>query len=208
MLSKSKFRTDADQCTERYTYDQNNRISQIQHADGAVTAYSYEYTNGHLTKVTQTTENDAGTTLVEEIYTSATNYTFPSTVRKTVTGGETPITQTSTYTYDMLLGVVKTETDNNGNTTYYEYDSLGRVTRVVYPRYATYSSYGEKNIEILPVKDIIYSSLWRDYDKISEEHELASQAVTTSLTYYDVTDLDAEYPTNSQLEDMLENVPI
>ena len=46
----------------------------IQRADGMITTYSYEYTNGNVSKVTQTTENDTGTTVMEEIYTSATNY--------------------------------------------------------------------------------------------------------------------------------------
>ena len=52
----------------------------IQRADGMITTYSYEYTNGNVSKVTQTTENDTGTTVMEEIYTSATNYSLPSTV--------------------------------------------------------------------------------------------------------------------------------
>ncbi len=202
LLSKEWYKSSSVKCTEEYTYDNNNRISQIKLADGTTTTYAYEYTNGHVSKITSTTPNETGSTIVEERYTAATNYSLPSTVTKTVTENGNSSTQTTTYTYDMLLGVVKTETDDDGNITYYEYDDLGRPTRIVYPRYTTYSSYGTPDIEILPVENIVYESVLRDYDEISGDDKLMCQSVTTTVAYYDVTDLDIAYPTNADLENV------
>ena len=199
VLTKEWYKSSYEKCTERYTYDSNNRISQIKLADGTVTSYSYVYTNGHISKITETTENDTGTTIVEEHYTAATGYSLPTTVTKTVTENGNASTQTTTYTYDMLLGVVKTATDDDGNITYYEYDNLGRPTRIVYPRYTTYSSYGTPDTEILPVENIVYESVLRNYDNISGDNKLMSQRVSTTLKYYDVTDLDIAYPANTDL---------
>ena len=177
MLTKAWYKSEYEKCTETYTYDSNNRISQTRLADGTTTTYSYEYTSGHVSKVIKTTENDTGTTVVEEIYTAATNYSLPTTVKKTVTENGNTIVQTTTYTYDMLLGVVKSSTDDDGNITYYEYDALGRPTRIVYPRYMTYSSYGAADIEILPVEDIVYETVSRDYDDISQNYKLCVRKI-------------------------------
>ena len=201
VLTKAWYKSDSAKCTESYSYDANDRLASVRLADGTTTTYAYEYTNGHVSKVTATTSNDTGTTVVEETYNSATAYSLPSSVTKTVTDGENTKSQTTTYTYDMLLGVVKTETDNDGNITYYEYDNLGRPTRIVYPEYSTYSAYETKDVSILPIKNITYGREWREYDDVSNGDKLGSQFIITTLNYYNVTDSTLTYPTDEDLAD-------
>ena len=203
VLSKARYKSENEKCTETYTYNAEKRISKVRLPDGAETTYSYlKNDSGNVIKVTATTANDLGSTVVEETYTADTGYSLPSVVTKTVTENGSSSVQTTTYTYDMLLGVVKTITDDDGNVTHYEYDNLGRPTRIVYPRYTTYSSYNAKDIEILPVEDIVYDSVLRNYDNISGDNKLLVQKITNSLTYYDVTELTTAYPSNTELNDI------
>ncbi len=203
MLSKAWYKSKYEKCTETYTYGSEHRISKIQHVDGTETLYSYQKDDsGNVTKITASTENDLGTTVVEEIYSADTGYSLPSVVTKTVTENENTSVQATTYTYDMLLGVVKTATDNDGNVTYYEYDKLGRPVRIVYPEYSVYSSYGVKSRRILPVEEIDYSTVARDYGDISGDYKLSVQEKSTTLIYYDVTGLTVDYPTSSELTDV------
>jgi len=196
MLTKSWYQSDTSKCTERYTYNSDNRLSQIQLADGTTETYSYEYTNGKVSKKTTTTENDTGTTVVVENFTSATGYAFPSTVVKTVTANNVTTTETTSYTYDMVLGVVKSMTDNDGNTIYYEYDNIGRITRIIHPIYSTYSAYGVKDIKILPIENIAYSTVAHIYDDIITSNEnLIVQGITDTVSYFNVSDIEITDPT-------------
>ena len=191
MLTRSWYKSNSSKCTERFTYDSKGRLTSYRAPDGTITTYAYEYTNGKVSKKTITVENDTGTTVVVENYTSATAYTFPTTVVKTVTADSVTTSETTTYTYNLLYGVVKSMTDDDGNTTYYEYDELGRPTRIIYPVYLTYSAYGNKNVKILPIEDITYESIARDYEDVVYSGEsLISQRITDSLSYYDVSTVE------------------
>lgn len=182
VLEKSWYQASDKKCIENYTYDGNDRLSKVRMADGSTVEYDYEYSDGKVSKKTATTKNDTGTTVVEENYTSETAYAYPSMVVETVTENNNKTTQTTSYTYDMLLGIVETVTDNDGNTTYYEYDNIGRPTRIVYPKYSTYSEYGSKDIEILPVEDISYNTLSRDYENvILSDEKLVTQKILNTL---------------------------
>lgn len=195
MLSRSWYKSNYTKCTERFTYDSKGRLTSYKAHDGTTTSYTYEYTGGKVSKKTTTVENDTGTTVVVENYTSETFYAFPSTVIKTVTSNNITNTETISYTYDMLYGVVKTMTDDDGNTTYYEYDDLGRPTRIIYPAYSTYSSYGNKNIRILPVEDIIYQTVSYKYSGVIDSDEnLICQRITNDVTYYDVSNVNTGNP--------------
>ncbi len=200
MLTKSWYKSSGTKCTQAYTYNSKKRLSKVTLADNTETQYAYEYaSNGKVSKVTETTSNGDETTVIEKTYTSATGYSLPSTVTKTVSNGDTTTTDIMTYTYNMLLGVVTSETDADGNVTRYEYDKLGRPIRIVYPKYSTYTAYGTKNAEILPVEDISYNRAFREYDTISGYESLASEQIVTTLSYYDVTDATVTYPTNEEL---------
>lgn len=150
-------------------------------------------------KKTTTSTNDSGTTVIEENYTAQTGYAFPSTVVKTVTTGETTSSQTTSYTYNMLLGVIESETDNAGNVTYYEYDKLGRPTKIIYPQYTTYTDYATKDILILPVEEISYGSYGMNYSRIASDEMLIAQGIVDTLSYYDVSDANFTNPVNLNL---------
>ena len=201
LLRKTWYQSDNSKFAEFYEYDAEGRVLKITKADASEINYSYEKnSDGKVIKKTTTTVNDGNTMITEENYTAATAYAFPTTVTKKVTSGQTTTSTTTTYTYNMLLGVITSETDSNGNTTYYEYDKLGRPTRIVYPKYSTYSSAENKNTEILPVEEITYETDSRTNDDLEWYNEiLKCQKIRTTTAYYDVTDIDADIPTEEQL---------
>ena len=125
----------------------NGRISKV--SGETSTAYSYVYTDGMVSKRTLETYIETTSQMgidsekfkkVEEYYTTATNYAYPSEIREYYTD-ENGIEQyrSTNYTYDMLLGKVKTVTDINGTATY-GYDLLGRITSETYPVYESYET--------------------------------------------------------------------
>ncbi|MBO5369074.1 MAG: RHS repeat protein, partial [Clostridia bacterium] len=195
ILSKSWYQSDNVQCTENYTYTSDGRPMSFTAADGTGVTYAYEYTDGKVSKITETTLNDTGKTVIVKTYTAATNYAFPSIVQKSVTSNGSTSTETTSYTYDMLLGTVKTMTDNDGNTTFYEYDSVGRVTRIIYPVYFAYGSYSSKNTKILPIDVFTYANTVISHEMVnSADGELAVTLTEQITRYYDVTETDVSYP--------------
>lgn len=109
---------------------------------GNVTRYEYNDDNENLTK---TTYPDGSTE--ESVYDQNTNNLLKFTDRNGLVTENTYNTdgnlistkcggiQTATYTYYAeatygIAGLVKTETDDHGNTTTYEYDNKGNVTRI------------------------------------------------------------------------------
>ena len=201
MLSKSWYRDYSTKCTEQYNYTSDNRLSSVRKANRATTTYEYTKTSsGKVSKKTTTVTNGSEKCVTEENYSSATGYAYPDSVVKKVTANGTQTSDTATYTYNMLLGVVSSKTDSNG-TTYFEYDDLSRPTRIVYPKYAAYSGYNEKGIDILPVKSIKYVTVSRDdYAGISDTTEkLITQAVQTTTMYYNVSDVTSDNPTDTEL---------
>ncbi len=202
--NKSWYLNEDTKCDEFYKYDSKKRLNKVINAEGAETQYSYEYTSdGKVSKKITLSENDSGTVTTEENYTAETNYLFPSTVVKTVTADNKSTVQTVSYTYDMLLGTVKTMTDNDGNTTYYEYDSIGRPTRIIYPRYSTYTAYDAKNTDILPVETMEYINVSRDYTgKISSGLRIIAQRAENTVKYYDVTGNNSAVPSNDELNEL------
>lgn len=103
----------------------------------------------------------------------------------------------------MLLGTIASETDNNGNTTYYEYDELARPIRIVYPKYSAYSNVNEKDLSILPVKNISYRNvIHTDYAGITDAAlRLVVQGVQTTDKYYDVSDISENNPSDDALSE-------
>lgn len=133
--------------------------------------------------------------------TSATGYAYPSTIVKTVTENGTTKTETTAYTYDMLLGLAESITDDDGNVTRFEYDKLGRPTRIIYPKYSVYTSYGNKNNELFPVENISYTTVLKDNygNTLTSDEDLLCQRIINELTYYITTDTTPVYPTDEEL---------
>ncbi len=126
-----------------------------------------------------------------EYYTDDTDYAFPSEIREYYTNSEGQEQyHKTTYTYDMVLGKVKTVTDNNNKTTTYDYDNLGRKTLETYPAYEYYTSDSGAKENMYAKRIVNY------YDRISEEHtpkyeesiKLLGMGVEEKLIYYDLTD--------------------
>lgn len=193
LTSKSWYKDEETQCTEYYSYDSNKRLSEFTAADGTTTEYTYEYTNGKVSKKTITEANGTDLSVTVETYTADTNYTYPSVITKTINGK----TETNSYTYNMLLGTVATVTDTDGNITTYEYDNLGRTTKITHPSYETYSSYNSKNVEVRPVEYIMHRYVLRDYEGVNDSFYILAYNVINEVAYYDVTD-------NSEITDETE----
>jgi len=123
----------------KYTYQDatGNRLSTEQVLDPAdagqnpVTGYGYDpYGYGNLTSETDPRGNP---TVVE--YDSET-HTHPAKVIYPQTGCGTPagcVDHVVEYTYDYSFGKVSDKKDENGNWTTYDYDSFGRLVKVIYP---------------------------------------------------------------------------
>lgn len=62
------------------------------------------------------------------------NYDLTGAVLSVVSGYGTPLQRVErTNTYDPVNGLLKTEADGNGNTTFYKYDNFNRLFKTVYP---------------------------------------------------------------------------
>jgi RHS repeat-associated protein len=123
-------------------------------ADHDDTSFSTSFTTrGNLTSVTRYSNASAGTgavthnfnydtlgnTITEQLdccnqktfsFSSTTQYAFPDSVTR---GPSVGPQFTSSYTYDPDSSLLLTSTDENGQTTHYQYDSMNRTTQVQLP---------------------------------------------------------------------------
>ena len=135
--TKHWYQNDNTYLGESYTYDSLQRITSITNAKGEVANYNYTLApDGRSiakTMLTKLLEN--GKTAKNELYYDAsTNYAYPAIVKDYYTNDQGVYTEeNTTRTYNMLLGLIETETNNSGRTTSYTYDNLGRIISVVLP---------------------------------------------------------------------------
>lgn len=105
-----------------YEYNNKGHLTKLYHSAGKETLYEYDE-NGNKTR--------------EEILSSGfyTEYVYDAADRliREVAHHKDGPTLTTTYTYDNAGNKIK-ETDHFGQVTKYEYDALGRVTAVFYPK--------------------------------------------------------------------------
>jgi RHS repeat-associated protein len=194
---------------EYVNYNSYKRPS-VHSAKDAKTEYSYEYSSGATAtsnKVTKRiitsldgTSHSVRDLKTEEYYTSATNYAYPSKIREYYTDGDGDEAWRDTdFTYDMLLGQVKTVTDENG-VTEYEYDLLGRVTKEISPVYEAYASVNSKSAYHFERETYYYSPMLTDYayggysnvytraaESILYRYDASGNAaaLSQSISYYD-----------------------
>jgi RHS repeat-associated protein len=190
--------TDADGNTTAYLYDEAGKLAEVTGPSvstevngGApvmvhpITTYGYdtfgervsaEDPNGNIT----TTNYDADGRPVAQILPP---YTPP--------GSSTPITATTTRTYD-AIGEVTSATDPLGNTTSYTYDQLGDVATVTQPgggvTHYTYDTNGERLLVTNPVgaqTQATYDYLGRQLTSTQIVRQPSLTADTTTSAYAD-----------------------
>jgi YD repeat-containing protein len=124
--------------SESYSYDQQDRLSQLTHPDSTPVTYTYDPA-GRVLAVTQTltgvTGNAITTSYAYDIHGNLTGVTDPNgNVTSYVyddfgrmLSQTSPVTGTTTYSYDQAANLVST-TSANSHTTVRTYNELGRVT--------------------------------------------------------------------------------
>ncbi|WP_342481452.1 RHS repeat-associated core domain-containing protein [Paenibacillus sp. FSL L8-0340] len=128
---------DAAPQNERYTYTAEGRPVTVTNALGDRTVYSYSYFNSTGGISQATTEKTAQGQLVAK---SVTQYgpegrrAYPTEQQQWFNIGTSnqQIVKT-TMSYEMGYGLLKSQSDENGKTTRYEYDAAGRLKKETYP---------------------------------------------------------------------------
>ena len=120
---------------EQYTYDAQGRLKTSQNANGEVTTYSFiQNASGRTDEVLIPLENGK-TARTVSVYSQAGSYQlFPTQITSYYTNESGQLTETFVRrTYDVLLGVMTSETNAENQTTQYLYDVYGRLNRTIYP---------------------------------------------------------------------------
>ncbi|WP_176706379.1 discoidin domain-containing protein, partial [Paenibacillus hemerocallicola] len=123
-----------------YYFDYTNpvllgRLKKSTNANGESVDYSYELTDGKVSKTiaTRTLENGK-TARTETVYGPAGSYAFPTHITQFYTDDNNqPQTMQTSRTYSMLTGLLQSETAPGGRVTTYRYDALGRPVSVKQP---------------------------------------------------------------------------
>lgn len=132
---KQWYQNDTTILNETYSYDTLGRISSCKNAKNETVSYTYSNdSNGNkIEEITQQLENGK-TARTRQVYNSGTGYSYPSEIINYYTDKKgTKLEKKITRTYNMLFGLVKSETDNQNRTTTYTYDELGRVISIQLP---------------------------------------------------------------------------
>lgn len=125
-----------DQLIESYTYDSLGRILTFKNAKKELIAYAYSSdAEGEKVTITQSLEKNR-TSKTVKVYGPQAKFAFPTEVRKYYTNDQNQyITTKSTTEYNLLLGLVSKDIDEEGRTTVFTYDKLGRSINIKLPTY-------------------------------------------------------------------------
>ena len=135
ITKKQWWQNDATLLMEMYTYDTLGRISTYRNTKAEITSYSYSTdSSGNKIQEISTPIENSKYSKTRYVYGSETGYAYPKEVIEYYTQGTSTQSKTS-YTYNMLFGLVKTQTDNENKTTTYTYDNIGRVKVIQTPGY-------------------------------------------------------------------------
>lgn len=139
MLTKKEWNQNTSTpVNETYEYNSSGRLIKSTNANGESVSYNYSTDSSGEIKDTTTTLEDGKTAHTSEICGAQSNNAYPTEIRKYYTGATNGYAKT-TMTYDMLLGLPETVTDDANHQTVYTYDDLGRVTLVQMPDAGNYS---------------------------------------------------------------------
>ncbi|MFC3798112.1 RHS repeat domain-containing protein [Cohnella sp. GCM10012308] len=139
--------TDANATVQTYSYYDNlnndgvgrfGRLKAATNANADTVNYSYTLNATNQVQTTiqsQVIENGKNAKL-ETDYGASAGYAYPTEIRNFYTDKNNISTfSKDIYSYDMLLGLIKSAKDNALNETVYKYDALGRVTSTLQPAY-------------------------------------------------------------------------
>ena len=190
-LKSKRWLRDLDSYIEEdsVSYNNNKRLSET-YGLANRNSFTYEYLTGKNTVTKKTTIKDNGNNdeKIEEFYTSATNYAFPSEIReyyKDENGTEQY--RSKTFTYDMFFSKPKTVTDDNG-TTEFQYDNLGRLIKEISPIYETYDTVNAKKQykaeRTLDYNNYILGDYGRRILSLGVSEELIHKAVSNNAVVF------------------------
>jgi len=170
-----------------YTYFTNGNMSSSKTYDPAqydpiephtykLTNYTEDATNGNVTRVTRNT----GWSTEHKIFTYDAQYNNAYVTKNTNKGiNATPILEKK-YTYNYYTGSVESSTNSNGDITYYDFDDLGRLTKIWNPDDITTDP---------PTQEIIYEDYNGDdllFNRIQVKRKnTSSEYLNTQYLLYD-----------------------
>lgn len=173
--------TDSSPLTESYSYNDSGRLASSTNAKGEVTQHTYSNIDGGMKEEITTSLENGKTAKIVKTYGSESKGVFPTEVISYYTNEANQLVSTKkTMTYDMLLGLMKTETDDSGHRNTYQYDALGRVISIKKPDFTNNQG------ETFGVEDIFSytngkASGFREED--SENRNYSSMVVKSKETY-------------------------
>ena len=188
ITKKQWYQNNTKLLTENYSYDSSGRIASFKNAKGETTSYVYNIWDGfRIDEIEKVLENGKTSRTTLE-YGSETNVAYPSHITAYYTneygGYETSRTD---KTYNMLLGLVRTETDNENKTTTYTYDKIGRLTKKQLPGFS--NNYNES---YSVTEEYIYTNGY-NIDYIENNGHLYGTTVESHITYTDTNDGSQSY---------------
>lgn len=121
--------------TEQYTYDYQGRLKTAQNVNGEVTTYNFtQASDGRTLETLFPLENGKTARTVSYFSQSGGYQLFPTLIKNYYTNEDGQLTETSVQrTYNVLLGLMTSETNADNKTTQYQYDLYGRPTKTIYP---------------------------------------------------------------------------
>ncbi len=137
LTKKQWYQNDAKLLSESYFYNTQGKISGFTNTKGEITSYTYstDTSNNNIVETTQNLESGK-IARSRSVYGSETGYAYPKEVINYYTDDQGKSAQIKvSYTYNMLLGLVSSETDNANKKTSYTYDNMGRIVKIQYPDY-------------------------------------------------------------------------
>ena len=145
LLTSRKWAQGSQQYMERIAmrYDSIGNCIEAMRNDGEPVTYLWSYRNTlPVAKIEGMGYDDVVSIISSSVNTALINSVLPGdtilqSIRNSLSGHDVLVT---TYTYDPLVGILS-ETAPNGETTTYEYDSIGRLIRVKDHRGKTINSY-------------------------------------------------------------------
>ena len=183
----TSYKQDADttvQIIYELSDDGKNVTAETHYENGqaiARTTYAYDG-HGNQTRVARWIY-DALWAVEERTYEDGL-YMTASTLGGIETADGSQSSTTTQYTYDAATGQVLTQTDGNGNTTSYRYDTLGRVLRETLPDGASRSyKYHDKANRIIAA-DAENGTLWYEYTPSGLTERVVNGHTQQSLLTY------------------------